>query len=63
MAVKVPEQFKAPEVVIIAPEIEQPVAEAPVPRGPMEYRQRSIWDKLKDSIYEIFKEEDDTELK
>lgn len=63
MAVKVPEQFKAPEVVIVTPDIEQPVAEAPVPRGPMEYRQRSIWDKLKDSIYEIFKEEDDTELK
>jgi cell division protein FtsA len=40
---------------------------APIPEtvstSVMDMRKRSIWDKLKDSIYEIFKEEDDVELK
>jgi len=58
-SIKVPEQFKAPEVTIVADEFPE---ETPVPPATMEGR-KSIWDKLKDSIYDIFKEEDDTELK
>ncbi|QGW29214.1 MULTISPECIES: cell division protein FtsA [Phnomibacter] len=58
-SIKVPEQFKAPEVTIVTDEFPE---ETPVPPATMEGR-KSIWDKLKDSIYDIFKEEDDTELK
>jgi cell division protein FtsA len=57
--VAVPEQFRKPEVHMpeFIPE------DLPVSEEKVEHRKRSIWDKLKDSIYEIFKEEDDTELK
>ncbi|MCU0394969.1 MAG: cell division protein FtsA [Chitinophagaceae bacterium] len=60
VAIKVPEQFRVmEEPVAVAPAMEE---ERPVSAVAVENR-RSIWDKLKDSIYEIFKEEDDTELK
>jgi hypothetical protein len=37
--------------------------EQPAVSEKMMHGRKSIWDKLKDSIYDIFKEEDDTELK
>jgi cell division protein FtsA len=57
--INIPAQFKMPEVVMVETETSTEVVAPPV----MEHRQRSIWDKLKDSIYDIFKEEDDAELK
>jgi len=57
--VQIPTQFKSPEVTMVdTDEMEQPAVSEKMMHG-----RKSIWDKLKDSIYDIFKEEDDTELK
>jgi cell division protein FtsA len=57
--IQIPTQFKSPEVTMVDTEqMEQPVVSDKMMHG-----RKSIWDKLKDSIYDIFKEEDDTELK
>ncbi|HSC53584.1 MAG TPA: cell division protein FtsA [Phnomibacter sp.] len=58
--VTVPEILKAPVVTLVETDAaEKEVETAAIPTG----SRRSIWDKLKDSIYEVFKDEDDTELK
>ncbi|MCU0333459.1 MAG: cell division protein FtsA [Chitinophagaceae bacterium] len=64
MHISVPEQFMAPEAATAPVLEERPDADtAVIPVAIGEHRKRSIWDKLKDSVYDIFKEEDETELK
>ncbi len=58
--VTVPEGFTRPlteEEIAREKEIQQ------VPMEAVRKRKKSIWDKMKDSIYDIFQEEDDQELK
>jgi cell division protein FtsA len=57
--IQIPTQFKSPQVTIVDTEqMDEPAVSEKMMHG-----RKSIWDKLKDSIYDIFKEEDDTELK
>jgi cell division protein FtsA len=63
--IKVPEQFiatKAAATSVLEERSEAPTA-PPAAVAVGGRRKRSIWDKLKDSVYDIFKEEDETELK
>ena len=56
--INVPDQFKKVEAAPV-----EFIPEEAVKPEVMDGRKRTIWDKVKDSIYEIFKEEDDTELR
>ncbi len=56
--VTVPADFTRP---LTEDELEKEIQQ--VPTEAMRKRNKSIWDKMKDSIYEIFREEDDQELK
>ncbi|CAN5756950.1 cell division protein FtsA [soil metagenome] len=58
--VSVPKDFTRP---LTADEIQKEIAIQQVPVAEIRKRNKSIWDKMKDSIYEIFKEEEDQELK
>jgi cell division protein FtsA len=58
--VNVPENFTRP---LTADEMEKEQELKQVPPSEVRKRKKSIWDKMKDSIYEIFREEDDHELK
>lgn len=58
--VTVPKDFTRP---LTEAEIEQEEEIKQVPVEQIKKRKKSIWDKMKDSIYEMFKEEDDRELK
>lgn len=58
--VGVPPDFIRP---LTEEESEKEEAVKEVPPEKVAARKRSIWDKVKDSIYDIFKEEEDQELK
>jgi cell division protein FtsA len=58
--VNVPESFTRP---LTADELQKEKELQQVPVTEMRKRNKSIWDKMKDSIYEIFREEEDHELK
>jgi cell division protein FtsA len=58
--VQVPENFTRP---LTAEELQKEKELQQVPVTEMRKRNKSIWDKMKDSIYEIFREEEDHELK
>jgi cell division protein FtsA len=58
--VAVPKDFTRP---LTQDELQKEIEIHQVPLATVKTRNRSIWDKMKDSIYDIFKEEEDQELK
>ena len=58
--VNVPKDFTRP---LTDAELIKDTAVQQVPSAEIRKRNKSIWDKMKDSIYEIFREEEDQELK
>lgn len=58
-AVMVPKDFTRP----LTQEELVAMANQAVPSAEVQKRKRSIWDKMRDSIYDIFREDDDQELK
>lgn len=58
--VTVPKDFTRP---LTTEELEKDREIKQVPAEEIRNRKKSIWDKMKDSIYEIFREEDEQELK
>jgi cell division protein FtsA len=58
--VTVPKDFTRP---LTQEELQKELETMQVPLETVRKRNKSIWDKMKDSIYEIFREEDDQELK